>query len=278
VILTRLGWRIHQNFLMRDRIHEYEKLLLAARAEGYKFITVSDLVAIARGSVAPPELAFVLRNDVDTDVSTARLMFQTERELGITATYYFRLSTIDVDLMRDMRDHGTEVGYHFEEVATVAKRLGLRNSAEVESELENIRMEFRRNIETYRSMAGVLPKTVASHGDFCNRVLNVTNSCIIDNCIREEFGILAEVYDEWLNAPVTLRLSDKDAPDWWSPMPFREALRNSPACLYVLVHPRQWRANFRENVKAEAIRLAEGIRFYGARTINGRKSTVQHRL
>jgi hypothetical protein len=139
-------------------------------------------------------------------------------------------------------------------------------------------MEFRRNIEAYRSMAGGLPKTVASHGDFCNRILRVTNSCIVDNNLREEYGILAEVYDEWLNAPVTLRLSDKDAPDWWSPMPLREALRNAPTCLYVLLHPRQWRANFRENLKAEAIRVAEGIRFFGARTLNGRESRIKHRL
>jgi peptidoglycan/xylan/chitin deacetylase (PgdA/CDA1 family) len=257
---------------MRDRISEYKGLLSAAKAQGYTFITVSDLAAIANGAMAPPDLAFVLRNDVDTDIYTARLMFDAEKALNIRATYYFRLSTIDANLMHDMRIHGTEIGYHFEEVATFAKRLGLRRSDEVESNLETIRSEFRQNIKFYKSVTGSFPKTVASHGDFCNRFLRVTNSCIVDSSVRGEFGILAEVYDEWLNTPVTLRLSDKDAPDWWSPMPLREALRKKPACLYVLVHPRQWRANIRENLKAEAVRLVEGVRFFAARTGNVRRS------
>lgn len=266
--LGQLYWRFHQNFLMRDRISEYADLLAAAKANGYVFLTISELAAVARGMMPAPQFAFVLRNDVDTDVDTARLMFKTEKSLGVRSTYYFRLSTLDIELMRDMREYGTEVGYHYEEVATVAKRLGLRSSAEVESKLEIIRAEFRRNMQRYQSVAGTFPKTVASHGDFCNRALRITNCCIVDEGIREEFGISAEVYDEWLNAPVTLRLSDKDAPRWWSPMPLCDALAKKPACLYVLVHPRQWRANPRENVKAEITRIAEGIRFFTVRTAN----------
>lgn len=266
--LGQLYWRFHQNFLMHDRISEYENLLATAQASGYVFLTIAELAAVARGTMPAPQLGFVLRNDVDTDVDTARLMFETEKSLGIRSTYYFRLSTLDIDLMRDMQEYGTEVGYHYEEVATIAKRLGFRSPADVESKLEMIRAEFRRNMHYYKSIAGTFPKTVASHGDFCNRALRITNCCIIDESVREEFGILAEVYDEWLNAPVTLRLSDKDAPSWWSPMPLRDALTRKPACLYVLVHPRQWRANPRENVKAEMTRIAEGIRFFTVRTVN----------
>jgi hypothetical protein len=251
---------------MHDRIPEYRDLLLAAKEGGYVFLTISELAAVARGSVTPPHRVFVLRNDVDTDIFTARAMFETEKSLGVRSTYYFRLSTLDAALMKDMQDHGMEVGYHFEEVATVVKRLGLRHPAEVKSNLDSIRAEFRQNIGVYKRAAGVFPKTVASHGDFANRLVQMTNSLIIDSGVRDEFGILAEVYDEWLNKPVTLRLSDAVAPHWWSPMPLREALAKKPQCLYVLVHPRQWRANFTENLKVETLRVAEGARFFATRT------------
>jgi hypothetical protein len=250
---------------MRGRLAEYRALLLEAKTSGYTFITISELAAIARGSMPAPELAFVLRNDVDTDVATARLMFETERAIGVKATYYFRLSTLDAKLIREMQDYGTEVGYHFEEVATVAKRLGLHSAVGVELNMETIRLEFRRNMRLYKNVVGTFPKTVASHGDFSNRALRITNSCIVDARMREEFDILAETYDAWLNAPVTQRLSDKHAPHWWSPVPPRQALAAKPACLYVLVHPRQWRANPRENFRAEVIRCAEGVRFFAAR-------------
>src|SRR5262249_46698836 len=131
-----------------------------------------------------------------------------------------------------------------------------------------IREGFRRNIERYRSVAGKFPKTVASHGDFANRGIRTTNSCIIHQEIREEFGIVAEAYDDWLNGPVTMRLADCEAPRRWSPGPLATALMQNPKCLYVLVHPRQWRANAWENAKIDAIRIAEGARLMATQAIH----------
>lgn len=266
-MIKRLYRRFHQNFLMRSRIPEYRALLLGTKARGYTVMTVRDLAVCAAGRKPLPPLALVLRSDVDSDVATARAMFEVEKELGIRATYYFRLCTLDGRLMREMQDHGTEVGYHFEEVATAAKRNGFRNPADVALHLDAIREQFRRNIERYRDAAGSLPKTVASHGDFANRKIRMANCCIVNQEIREEFGILAEAYDEWLNAPVTMRLADCEPPKWWSPVPLTEALARQPRCLYVLVHSRQWRANPWENVKADVIRGAEGLMFAATRRI-----------
>jgi hypothetical protein len=257
-VIKRAYWRIYQDFLMGDRIREYRNLLAEAKDLGYQFMTISELAACACGRARLPPLALILRNDVDSDSSTARAMFHVEKELEIKATYYFRLATLDSALMRDMQDYGTEVGYHFEEVASVVKRSGFRNKADVELHLAEIQHEFRQNIQRYKSIAGNFPKTVASHGDFANRVIQTTNSCIIDQQIRNEFGIVAEAYDEWLNAPVTFRLADADAPKWWSPISLSEALIRTPRCLYVLVHPRQWRANAWESTKLEVIRLVDG--------------------
>ncbi len=267
-MIKQLYWRVHQDFLMPCRIPEYRALLTEAKARGYKSLTVCDLAACASGRATLPPLALVLRSDVDTDVSTARAMFKVEKALGIRATYYFRLSTLDARLMREMQDYGTEVGYHFEEVATAAKRRGFRNSTDVALHLDSIREQFRRNIQRYKAVAGSWPQTVASHGDFANMTIKTTNSCIIDREIRNEFGILAEAYDEWLNAPVTMRVADCEPPKWWSPMPLAEALIQNPKCLYALVHPGFWRANPWENAKTDVIRVAEGAMLYATQMLH----------
>jgi hypothetical protein len=260
-MVKTLYWRLYQNFLMRDRIPEYRALLAEARDRGYQSLTISDLADCASKRARLPPLSLVLRNDVDSDCATARRMFEVDKAFGIRATYYFRLSTLDAELMRDIQLYGAEVGYHFEEVATAAKRHGFRDAADVTAHLSSIRESFRKNIQQYRDVAGKLPKTVASHGDFANRAIRTTNCCIIDQEIRDEFGIVGEAYDDWLNGPVTMRVADREAPTWWSPMPLAAALTQNPKCLYALVHPRQWRANAWENIKLDVIRIGEGARF-----------------
>jgi hypothetical protein len=269
-VIRQLYWRVYQNFLMPSRIPEYRALLTEAKARGYEFLTVRALASCASGRATLPPLALVLRSDVDTDVSTARAMFEVEKAVGIRATYYFRLSTLDERLMREMTAYGTEVGYHFEEVATAVKRLGLCSSTDVVLYLEFIREEFRRNIKRYKAAAGSWPQTVAAHGDFANRKIKTTNSCIINQAIRDEFGIVATTDDEWLNALVTMRVKDQEAPKWWSPVPLAEALTQNPKCLSVLVHSRQWRANPWENAKVDVIRVAEGAMLSTAQMLHRR--------
>ncbi len=68
----------------------------------------------------------MLRHDVDTDPGTAAAMWDIERELGVESSYFFRLSTLAPALMADIAAGGSEASYHYEEVATVAKRRRLR--------------------------------------------------------------------------------------------------------------------------------------------------------
>jgi hypothetical protein len=68
----------------------------------------------------------VHRHDIDSDLRTARKMFALEVKHGVQASYYFRLSTLDYGFMRDIEAAGGEASYHYEEVATYAKRHRLR--------------------------------------------------------------------------------------------------------------------------------------------------------
>mgnify|MGYP006145381963 CR=1 FL=1 len=77
-------------------------------------------------ALAPRELPVVLvhRHDIDTDLPTARRMFALEQKHGVRASYYFRLSTLDFGLMRDIERYGSEASYHYEEIATYANAVG----------------------------------------------------------------------------------------------------------------------------------------------------------
>lgn len=257
-ILRAVRGRIYQDFLMQSRLEEYRELLGSLRDTGYTFITMRELAAFATAGGAEGPRTCVIRNDVDSDPTTAKAMFEIDQAIGGRSTYYFRLSTMDQSLMRTMAECGSEVGYHYEEIATYAKRHGLRTRSDVEANLPRIRQEFARNMEGYRGLVGDYPKTLASHGDFANRRLGVTNTLIIDDEQRSRFGIVAEAYDAWLMARVDCRISDASYPRWWHPESPEAALRSDPKSLYILVHPRQWHPGRTENVRLTVGRIFEG--------------------
>jgi len=254
------AFRAYQNFLMPSRLPEYERLLGTLVAQGYRFLTVADLARQGAAGGLPPR-SCIVRNDVDSDVATARDMFRVERAWGVRATYYFRLRTFDPGLMQEIADSGGEVGYHYEELATFAKRHGLRNGGDIDAWTDAIRAEFTRNLQRFAEITGRSPLTIASHGDWVNRKLRVFNHSVIDPALRARLGLLAEAYDDWLNAPVRARFADAPPPAWWSPNSPAASIAEGVACIYLLLHPRQWQADWRENLRLDVGRTAEGVAY-----------------
>ena len=231
---------LYQNLLMPDRQPEYGDLLRSIAAEGYVFSTVEAFASKVLAGAVPHEPTCVLRIDIDSHPAGAARMFDMAAAEGVHGTYYFRLSTLDRSLAQGIRAQGSEVGYHFEELATRAKRQGLRSAEEIEPWVPAMRDDFRRNLALFRDAVGAFPRTIASHGDFFNRRSGIDNSRIIDRPLMDEFGILAESGEQWLTRAVTIRISDQPAPRWWYPHPPIEALARSPRILSILMHPRQW--------------------------------------
>jgi hypothetical protein len=238
--LRSIAWHLYQSLVMPDRLAEYRELLRSIAAKGYTFSTVEAFASNVTAGCLPPEQACVLRVDIDSDAPGAARMFDIAAAEGVRGTYYFRLSTLDRSLAQHVRAQGSEAGYHFEELATFAKRHGLRNAEEVEAHVPAMRDEFRRNVMRFRDAAGEFPRTVAAHGDFLNRRFGIRNSQIIDRPLMDEFAILAETSEPRLMGAVTARVSDRPAPRWWHPRSPIEAMSDSPSVLYILVHPRQW--------------------------------------
>jgi hypothetical protein len=255
--------RLYADFLMPSRLDSFERLLSAFVAAGY---AVTSVEAFARrrldAGAATHERTLILRHDVDTDPGTARARWQVEHRLGVAGSYYFRLSTIDAELAAAIAETGGSASYHYEEIATVAKRRRLRTRAEVEACLPEAQAEFRENLLRLRALTGLSMEVVASHGDFVNRRLGVPNWHLLgDAAFRRSCGIVAEVYDQALMAPVTSRHTDTLSPRFWVPADPLAAVARLEPVVYLLVHPRHWRTAPLVNLRDDLRRVAEGIAY-----------------
>ena len=248
--------RLYGDYLMPSRMADYEALLGAAQDAGYRQLSVRDFLAPPATGRAP---TLVHRHDIDSDVRTAAKMFHLEARHGVGASYYFRLSTLDYGLMREIEAYGSEASYHFEEVADYAKRHSIKDPALIRERFPSIRAEFRQNLARIEQALGKKLVTVASHGDFANRRLQVINNEILrDVAFRRRCGISCETYDPELLAQFDLYISDRAHPVYFHPMAPRAALgRYRSICL--LTHPVQWETNWRESTKCNVRRLIEGL-------------------
>lgn len=262
-IFGRAGARLYADFLMPSRLGAYRDLLARCLDAGYAFLSVEGLWA-RRGDKAALDTSpvVVLRHDVDTDPGTAAAMWAIERELGILGSYFFRLSTLDISLMTEIAATGGHASYHYEEIATLAKRGRLRTRAAVERRIGEARAEFLRNITELRAVTGLPMSVVASHGDFVNRHLGMPNwELLADEDFRRRAAVELETYDAAAMRPVTSRHSDTLHPRYWLPTPPEAAILRRERVIYLLVHPRHWHVSRGTNARDDLGRLKESVMY-----------------
>jgi hypothetical protein len=255
--------RIVSDFLMPSRLDAYRRLLEGVLAAGYRVCSVERIWQQIRDGGPDPALRyFVLRHDVDTDPGTAAAMWRIERELGVRSSYFFRLSTMDLQLMAGMAAAEGDVSYHYEELATVAKRRGLRDRSEALRHLPEAQDAFRANLARIRGDTGLPMRVVASHGDFVNNRLAAPNWLILaDQALRSELDIELETYDRAILDHLPRRISDRPYPRFWDPIPPTDPIDAGAPVISLLVHPRHWRVDRIGNARHDLVRIIEGVRF-----------------
>ena len=260
--MVRATWdRFYSDFLLPDRLEEYRQLLVRAAELGYRTMSIGEYRRVRTADERTGIKALILRHDVDTDLPTAKLQFDIERSRGVSASYFFRLCTVDVAFMRRLDAHGSDVGYHYEELSTVARERGLRTRREVELHLSEIQGRFCENLRELRAAAGLPLRFVAAHGDMANRHLGMRNQELLDDALRSELGIEVTADARAATPGLVSRFSDAAYPSFWKPHDPMIALERGDAAVYLLTHPRQWRRNVRENLRDDLGRLVEGYRY-----------------
>jgi len=257
--MKKLIDRIYSDYVMPSQLEAHESVIRAAAEAGYAQTSVRDFFEKIPASDRARSCTVVHRHDIDTDLRTARKLFEIEKRYQVHSSYYFRLSTLDFPLMREIEEYGSEASYHYEELATFAKRHRIRHPDEVMRRLPEIRQEFVGNFQAIERKLGRKMTTVASHGDFANRALKLQNTVILrDPAVRSSCGIACEAYDPALMQHTDIYISDRPHPEYFHPTPPRDAL-GMHARIYLLTHPRQCETNWRENTKENLSRLYQGL-------------------
>jgi hypothetical protein len=262
--LQSIRQRVYGDYLMGSRLDYYEDILKAALNEGYLITSVIDYYEkICSGEADKIEKIIINRHDIDTDTATARRMFEIEKKLNVKSSSYFRLSTLDRKLMLDIEAYGSEASYHFEEIATFCKQHKIRSPDKLWPHMPEIQAEFKRNYDLLKKQLGLPMKTIASHGDFVNRTLGITNNKLLNPQLKAECQILVETYEPILRNN-TVGVSDgvPEFLDAESEHSFDYALKHKMQRINLLTHPRHWKTAPWINTLDNTFRFWEGVRYY----------------
>jgi hypothetical protein len=250
-----VAFRVHRDYLQRERLRDLERLLRLSLQLGYSTMTLS---AFAGAGTRTPDRTLLLRHDIDSDLGRARRIWEIERELGVIGSYFFRRSTWDVAFIRELSAAGYEVGYHYEELATAIKERGAGSAGEARGLIALARARMLASVAELRAESGLPLDVFAAHGDFANRAVGVSGAELLaDRTFRADIGARLEAYD--VEAHVDARASDGARPQehWW-PLDPGEALRRGERVVEVLLHPRAWGGAPVENARLDLRRLGEG--------------------
>jgi len=151
----------------------YEQFLITAIQNDYELISYEKYLK-------DPDFykkVIILRHDVDKKPNNALIIADIEKDLGVTATYYFRIvkKSFNESIIKSIASKGHEIGYHYEDLA-LAK--GDYNKA--------IR-SFEENLRIFREFYPVC--TVCMHGSPLSRW---DNKKIWERYSYRKYGIKAE--------------------------------------------------------------------------------------
>jgi len=162
----------------------YRQLLKALQQAGYTFYTFEDWCeGKAEGRYV------ILRHDVDLKVAQSLVVARIEAEMGIRATYYFRIvpQSNQPEMIRAIAALGHEIGYHYEDLSLF--------NGDTNKALDH----FKTQLTYFRQFYPV--KTICMHGSpvskFDNRDLWKLND-------YRELGVVGEPYFDLLSSPAAL--------------------------------------------------------------------------
>lgn len=152
-------------------LHKYRSLLESLLQQGYQFLTFEQYLQAkndlpAEGNLQAkrssnevifkqsdlPSKFILLRHDVDLKAANSLATAQIEHELGIQASYYFRVvpQSNQPDIIRAIAALGHEIGYHYEDMAIM------------QGNTDKAYVHFQQQLTYFRQFYPV--RTICMHG------------------------------------------------------------------------------------------------------------------
>lgn len=249
--------QLFKKYLENNRIEEYDSIIKKAKETNYEVISLRDYI---ENKYDNSKKLFVLRHDVDHFSSGTKMMFEIEKKHGVTSSFYFRNSTYEPKLMKDIESYGSEASLHFEPIADFVKA-----NPKIKNKDDLFRTEFndkclkilKSNLECFRLLCDISCTTIASHGEYENILVKTPNNYLTENIETYKYlGIKLEAYNKEMIEKVTCYISDVPIEEnhgyKYGIRPI-EAIENNEKFIMFLSHPNHWHYNkykrFRKLVK-----------------------------
>lgn len=244
-------------YVFNNRLEDYKKNLMCLVTDGYRFVSVNEsLNAIGNNK----EKIICLRHDVDYSSPATVAMAEIEFKLGIKATYYFRHSTKERDVLNKLKKMGHEISLHYETLADMYKLHYLSNVDINDEEFKAKYIDMMKDeINRFRMDFDVECRTIAAHGAPENRLLNIPNNYIFLNLqkdinikIYEYLDVDLEAYDCQYLSEWDAYLSDDPVEinnGWRYELTPGDILRRKISRAIILTHPNHWKYNFGKRAK-----------------------------
>jgi hypothetical protein len=161
----------------------YKKLLKGFRDNNYHFQTFSEYLK------NPKDRVVILRHDVDRLPANSLEFARIQSDIGISGSYYFRSlkKGWDKDEIKQINDLGHEIGYHYENLSRVAKKV---KSDKDKNQILNLGLkDFEQQLTSLRQLVPV--ETICMHGAPTSKY---DNKDLWEKYKYSDFNIIGEPY------------------------------------------------------------------------------------
>ncbi len=158
-------------------LRTYHRLLQALLESGYQFLTFEQYCLAIKDQL--PDRFIVLRHDVDLKAVNSLRTAEIEAQLGIHASYYFRIvpASNQPSIIRDIVQLKHEIGYHYEDMSIA--------NGEVRAAIEH----FSKQLAHFRQFYPV--QTICMHGAPTSKY---DSRLLWQHHDYHQFGIIGEPY------------------------------------------------------------------------------------
>ncbi len=240
-------------YLQNNRILEYDNIIKEALKHNYQIISLRDYIEKKHDE---ERKVFILRHDIDHFSDGTKMMFQVEKKYSVTSSFYFRNTTYEPKLMKEIEFCGSESSLHFEPIADFVKA-----NPQIKTKDDLFKTDFQErclgvlkaNLDRFRLLCDIPCVTIASHGERENSLVQTSNNYLTEDIATYEYlGIKLEAYNKEMIDNVTCYISDVpieiNGGYNYGVTPI-EAIKNSEKFIMFLTHPNHWHYSKWKQVK-----------------------------